>query len=247
MRSLTKFGPWLAVLALTLASTPAWAEDGAEPQGGADQESRPQYGGVGGLSLSGDAGYYTYGMDDVNARYGNGGGNAINGGLGYGGGLALGFTNRLAARVGLDYLQASRGAVHSIGGTEYTTTVNLPATVLFIGGEYVLVPLRILNVKLIGGYTLVTIHNGDESTDGGNSLDLGAVTGSGSGFQVGLGVEAFLANGFSLEADLAYDYAKIANATFAGSAADPGSTGSNGVVDYSGLVAKLAFNIYLLR
>lgn len=62
--------------------------------------------------------------------------------------------------------------------------------------------------------------------------------------QAGLGIEVFLARGFSLEGDLAYNYAKISNATFAGSAADPGSSNGNGTVDYSGVVAKLAFNIY---
>jgi hypothetical protein len=117
---------------------------------------------------------------------------------------------------------------------------------LFLGGEYVLVPLQILDIKLIGGYTLVNIY-GDESTTGSNSMDLGKITGDGSGFQVGLGLEVFLAEGFSLEADLAYNYAKIYGATFAGSQADPGTTQSNGTVDYSGLVAKVAFNIYLFR
>ena len=73
------------------------------------------------------------------------------------------------------------------------------------------------------------------------------MTGTGSGFQVGLGAEVYLARGFSLEGDLAYNYAKISNATFAGSSADPGSSNSNGTVDYSGVVAKLAFNIYLFR
>jgi hypothetical protein len=50
-----------------------------------------------------------------------------------------------------------------------------------------------------------------------------------------------------LEADLAYNVARISDATFAGSAADPGSYNTNGTVDYSGLVAKAAFNIYLFR
>lgn len=234
-------------LAFTVAASAAWADNGNIPASDSSADEAV-YGGVHGLAISGDAGYYTYGMDDVNSRFNEqGGGSDINGGMGYGGSLSLGVTDRLAARVGIDYLFASRSSSEKIGSTTYNSTVNLPATMVFIGGEYVLLPMEILNLKLIGGYALVNIFNGDQTTDGSGSFDLGNITGSGSGFQVGLGLEVFLARGFSLEADLAYNYAKIYGATFAGSSADPGTVQTNGVVDYSGIVAKVAFNIYLFR
>ena len=242
MRTKQQARYWMMALALTLAASAARAEGG---DGGRASEQAP-YGSERGLVVSGDAGYYTYGMDDVNNNRFNGGG-SINGGMGYGASVKLGLTDRLAGKVGLDYLFASKDTPRVIGATTYNTTVSLPATMLFIGGEYVLLPLKMLNLKLLGGYTLVDIYNGDQKTDGGGNLDLGSVTGTGSGFQVGVGAEVFLARGFSLEGDLAYNYAKIDNATFAGSAAAPGSTNSNGTVDYSGLVAKLAFNIYLFH
>jgi len=233
---------WAAALSLAMAATAAWA-DGDDAMAPDAPRDRAPYGSVRGLSLGGDAGYYTYGMDDVNNRFNNGGGNAIHGGMGYGADVKLGLTDRFAAKLGIDYLFASRSAQRTVGSTTYNTTVNLPATMVFIGGEYTLVPLGLVDIKLIGGYTLVNIYNGNQTTD--NNLDLGAVTGTGSGFQAGVGAEVFLARGFSLEADLAYNYAKIDNATFAGSPAAPGSSG--GTVDYSGLVAKLAFNIYLFH
>jgi hypothetical protein len=245
MRSIKPAKYLMMAVALALTASPAWADDAS---GATASESAPSdYGSVRGLALSGDAGYYTYGMDDVNNHFNHGEGNAINGGMGYGVAAKLGLTRRLAAKVGIDYLFASRDASRTISDTTYNTTVNLPATMLFVGGEYVLLPLRILNVKVIGGYTLTDIYNGDEKGSNGNERDFGAITGSGSGFQAGLGAELFLASSFSLQADLAYNYAKINNATFAGSTADPGSTDRNGAVDYSGLVAKLALNIYLFR
>jgi len=225
-------------LALALAAAAAQTEEA---------DSLSDYGNARGLALSGDMGYYTYGMDDVNNRFNHGGNNDIHGGLGYGVAAKMGLSKRLAAKVGIDYLFAKRDSSRTIGATTYNTTVNMPATMLFIGGEYSLLPMRILNLKVIGGYTLVNIFDGKEKSSDSSDLDLGSITGSGSGFQVGLGAEVFLARGFSLEADLAYNYSKIDNATFAGSAADPGSTDKNGTVDYSGLVAKVAFNIYLFR
>jgi hypothetical protein len=237
---------WTAALSLVMAATAAWADDNVAPPPLADQpHSEDHVGSVRGLSLGGDVGYYTYGMADVNQRFSQGGNDDINGGLGYGVDAKLGLTDRLAAKVGIDYLFASKSAERTVGATTYNTTVNLPATMLFIGGEYTLLPLHILDVKLIGGYTLVNIYNGNQTTS--NNLDLGAVTGTGSGFQVGAGAELFLSEGFSFEADLAYNYAKIDNATFAGSTAAPGSTNSNGTVDYSGVVGKIAFNIYLFH
>jgi hypothetical protein len=234
---------WAMTLALAASASAAWADaDDARPMDGG---YRAPYGSVAGLSIGGDIGYYTYGMQDVNHRFNQGGSNDINGGLGYGADVKLGLTNHFAAKVGLDYLFASKNAQRTVGATTYNTTVNLPATMLMIGGEYSLLPLGPVDLKLTGGYTLVNIYNGKQTTD--NNLDLGSVTGTGSGFQVGLGMEVFLARGFSLEGDLAYNYAKIDNATFAGSPAAPGSTNSNGTVDYSGMVAKLAFNIYLFR
>jgi hypothetical protein len=244
MISMKQARQWAMTLSLAAAATAAWAD--ADDTRNLDQrEDRAPYGSVAGLSIGGDLGYYTYGMQDVNQRFNQGGGNDISGGLGYGVDAKLGLTNHFAAKVGLDYLFASKNAQRTVGGTTYNTTVNLPATMLLIGGEYSLLPLGPVDLKLTGGYTLVNIYNGNQTTD--NNLDLGAVTGTGSGFQAGLGLEVFLARGFSLEGDLAYNYAKIDNATFAGSAAAPGSTNSNGTVDYSGLVAKLAFNIYLFR
>ena len=136
-----------------------------------DSGDRAPYGSVRGLSVGGDIGYYTYGMDDVNQRFNQGGSNAINGGLGYGVDAKLGLTNHFAAKVGLDYLFASKNAQRTVGGTTYNTTVNLPATMLFIGGEYALLPLGIVDLKLTGGYTLVNIYNGQQTTD--NNLDLG--------------------------------------------------------------------------
>jgi hypothetical protein len=232
----------LGLLALGMTAKTAWAADSGVNAG----QDEP-YGSERGLSIGGDAGYYTYGMDDVNNRFRDGGGNDISGGMGYGGSVKLGLTDRLAAKIGMDYLFASRASSRTVGGTTYNTQVNLPATMLFIGGEYAILPLSIVNLKLIGGYTLVSVYNGDERSSDGSNQDFGAVTGSGSGFQAGLGLEVFLNRGFSLEGDLAYDHARIDNATFAGSSADPGSTNKNGSVDYSGLVAKVALNIYLFR
>jgi hypothetical protein len=244
MLSIKQARIWTMTLSLAVAASAAWADPGDNMPMDHDDDRAP-YGSVRGLSVGGDAGYYTYGMQDVNQRFNQGGSNDINGGMGYGVDAKLGLTNHFAAKVGLDYLFAEKNAQRTIGATTYNTTVNLPATMLLIGGEYDLLPLGPVDLKLTGGYTLVNIYNGKQTTD--NNLDLGSVTGTGSGFQVGLGLEVFLARGFSLEGDLAYNYAKIDNATFAGSPAAPGSTNSNGTVDYSGLVAKLAFNIYLFR
>jgi hypothetical protein len=244
MKTFTTLRPWILSLGLILAASPAWADGAA----GADRtEDRSPAGSVDGLALSGDAGYYTYGMDDVNSRFNQGGSSDIRGGLGYGVSAKLGLTDHFAAKVGIDYLFASRDSTRTIGATTYDTRVDMPATMLFLGGEYVVLPLGLVNLKLIGGYTLVNIFNGDQRTTNNGNLDLGAITGTGSGFQVGAGAEVFLARGFSLEGSLAYNYAKINGATFAGPPADPGSTNSQGTVDYSGLVAKVAFNIYLFR
>ena len=245
MRTTRGTKQWIITLALALTASAACADGGNDPHQDQAPERAP-YGSERGFAISGDAGYYTYGMDDVNQRFNQGGDNSISGGTGYGVSAKLGLTDRLAAKAGIDYLFASRNASRTVGSTTYDTSVNLPATMLFLGGEYVLFPLPLVDLKLSGGYTLVNIYNGNQTANGG-ALDLGNVTGTGSGFQVGLGAEVFLARGFSLEADVAYNYAKISNATFAGSAADPGSVNSNGTVDYSGIVAKLAFNIYLFR
>jgi hypothetical protein len=234
--------------ALALAAAPAWAEDSSDPNDGSSSRGdETSFGSVRGLALGGDAGYYTYGMNDVNNRFNHGGTNDIAGGMGYGVAAKLGVTDRLAAKIGIDYLFASRNSTRTIGSTTYNTNVNMPATLLFLGGEYAVLPMRFLNLKIGAGYTLVNIYNGSENTTNGNNLDLGAITGSGSGFQAGVGAELFLGRTFSLEADLAYDYAKIYNATFAGSTADPGSTNRDGTVDYSGLVAKVGLNLYLFR
>lgn len=245
MRSKRSSKRWIITLALALTASAVWADDTGSQQNDA-QEQAP-YGSIRGLALSGDIGYYTYGMDDVNQRFNHGGDNGISGGLGYGGSIKLGLTDHFALKAGMDYLYASRNSARTVGTTTYDTTVNLPATMLFLGGEVVLLPLPMVNIKLIGGYTLVDIYNGQQRSNDDSHIELGTVVGTGSGFQAGLGAEVFLAHGFSLEGDLAYNYAVINNATFAGSAADPASINSNGTVDYSGLVAKAAFNIYLFH
>jgi hypothetical protein len=58
-----------------------------------------------------------------------------------------------------------------------------------------------------------------------------------------LGLELFLGRRFSLEGDLAYNFARINSATFAGSPADPES---HDAVDYSGMVAKIGVTFYLI-
>lgn len=231
----------LAVV-LSLACAGLKAEDMSANSGG-DSEA---LGSVRGIVISGNAAYYTYGMDDVNNRFKLGGTNDIDGGAGYGLAVKLGLTQHLAAKVGMDYLFAGRDSSRVVGSTTYNTRVNLPATLLFIGGEYAILPLAVLNLKILGGYTMVNIFNGNEKSSQGD-FDFGTVTGSGSGFQAGLGAEVFLSPGFSLQADLAYNYALISNATFAGGPADPSSVNRGGTVDYSGMMAKVAFNIYLFR
>ena len=201
----------------------------------------------GAFGITGDVGYYTYGMNDVNARFRDSGDNSVSGGLGYGGSLKFDITNRLAVKAGIDYLMASADTSRTVGGVQYNAQVNLPATMILIGGEYVFIPTRLFNLKLLAAYSLVSIYNGQAPDGGPNSSDTGAVTGSGSGAQLGLGLEWFLARGFSLETDLAYNFAKINGANFAGSPADTATSPSQGVVDYSGLVAKLAFTLYLIR
>jgi hypothetical protein len=237
---------WFFAFGLALTASAAWADN--DPAPGEDLgASRAPYGSVRGWALSGDVGYYTYGMDEVNNRFNQWGDNAIHGGLGYGVSAKLGLTDRFAAKLGIDYLFASRNATRTIGSVTYDTTVNLPATMVVIGGEYVLFPLPTVNLKLSAGYTLVNIYNGNQKSNGSSYQDLGNVTGTGSGFQVGLGAEVFLNRGFSLEGNLAYNYANIGNADFTAPLVDPGTTNFNASVDYSGLVAKLALNIYLFR
>jgi hypothetical protein len=233
------FTAFILVLAMSVTAVQVQAMDGDS-----NPNSDP-YGRAGIFGISGDLGYYTYGMNDVNNRLNNSGGGSINGGLGYGAALKFGLTNALTAKIGLDYLFAGTASSRTIGGTTYNSQVEIPATMLFIGGEYVFLPLEIVNLKLIGGYELVSIYNGDQKSN--NGMDLGSVTGSGSGAQFGAGLEVNLSRGFSLEADLCYNFATIYGATFAGPPSQANSPSSNGTVDYSGLVAKVAFNIYLFR
>lgn len=200
---------------------------------------------AGALGIVGDAGYYTYGMEEVKARYNGQSGGSFDGGLGYGAALKLYLTDQLAAKVGIDYLFASKDSTRTIGGVAYATHVDMPATLTFFGGEFDLIPLGPVNLKLIGGFTLVNIFNGKEQGTNGNTLDLGTISGSGTGFQVGAGLEVYLAPSLSLEADLGYNHARIDGATFAGAAADPNSVDSHGAVDYSGMMAKVAVTLYL--
>jgi hypothetical protein len=117
---------------------------------------------------------------------------------------------------------------------------------LFFGGEYTFLSLGLLDLKAGAGFTVVNIYNGRERGTDGSDLDLGTVTGTGAGGQIATAVELNFSRRFSLQADLGYNFARIDGATFAGAPADPGSVNSNGSVDYSGLMAKIAFNIYLI-
>jgi hypothetical protein len=211
-----------------------------------DRYDGQTYGGAGTVGLGGHLGYYTYGMSDVNARFRDGRDADFSGGMGVGGSLKLGLTQQLSAKIGLDYLYASRESHRTILGVDYETRVEMPATLIFIGGELIFMPLGPLNLKLIGGYTIVDIYNGRERGREG-ALDLGTITGTGSGFQAGLGAELFLMPSFSIGAELGYNYAKIEGATFAGGPADPGSFNTNGTVDYSGVMAKVVATVYLVK
>jgi opacity protein-like surface antigen len=239
----------MALFAGFIAPGLARAEESNAPAGSAqNQEQRPSHvdrGRAGTVGIFGDAAYYTYGMDDANARYRDQSNRSFSGGMGYGGGLKLYLTDNFAAKAGIDYLFASRESSRTIGGIVYNTRVDLPATLVFLGGDFDLLPGGPINLKLIGGYTLVSIYNGKEQETDGNKLDLGAISGSGSGFQVGAGLELYLAPSLSFEADLCYNKARIDGATFAGAPADPNSTSSNGAVDYSGMMAKAAVTLYL--
>jgi hypothetical protein len=228
-----------ATILLAVGSVAARADETEAGDRGYDRE--------GVFGITGDAGYYTYGMNDVNTRFQDQGGNGINGGLGYGGALKFDFTRRFAVKAGVDYLTANSDTTRTIGGTQYNAQVNLPATMILLGGEYVFLPTRIFNLKLLAAYSLISIFNGKAPNGGPGSTDLGSVAGSGSGAQLGLGAEFFLARGFSIETDLAYNFAKINGATFAGSPSDTSEVSSSGVVDYSGMVAKLAVTFYLIR
>jgi hypothetical protein len=197
------------------------------------------------VGLSGDMGYYTYGMEDANTRYRTQDNSSFSGGLGYGAGVKLYLTDAFAGKLGLDYLFASKASSRTIRGVTYNTRVDLPATLLFLGGEYDLMPGGPLNLKLIGGFTFVNIYNGREEGTDGNRLDLGTVRGSGTGFQLGAGLEFFLGPMLSIETDLCYNKARIDGANFAGSPDDPNSADSNGSVDYSGMQAKVALTVYL--
>lgn len=241
---------YLKTMALGLAITGScagalWAEDAVAPESPSPASTAPESR-AGAVGLSGDLGYYTYGMADVNSRFLNGREGSISGGLGFGAALKYRLTEYFTAKAGIDYLLASTASSRTISSVKYNSEVNLPATLVFLGGEYTFLPLGPLEVKMIAGYTLVTIFNGREAGTNGNTLDLGTVGGSGSGAQGGLGLELFLGRRFSVEGNLVYNFARIDGATFAGAPADPGSVSSSGVVDYSGLAAKLAFTIFLV-
>jgi opacity protein-like surface antigen len=230
------------VLLLGLGAINGHAEESSSLTPSAESTPRSRAGTIG---LLGSAAYYTYGMEDANARYQGQTNDSFKGGIGYGGGLKVYLSNNLAAKAAVDYLFTSRAASRTIGGIVYNTQVDLPATLVFLGGEFDLIPGGPLNLKLIGGYTLINIYNGKEQSTDSNKLDLGAVTGSGSGFQVGAGIEGFVAPALSLGLNLCYNKARIDGATFAGAPADPNSTTSNGAVDYSGVMAKAVITLYL--
>ena len=235
--------PVLLTLALSLGAV-SRAETPSSNEETAPSNPWPSRAGI--LGIYGDAGYYTYGMDEVNNRYLRGRDGSINGGLGYGAGLKFCLSRRFALKGGIDYLFAGTDSTRYVNGVTVTSRVDLPATMIFLGGEYSFLPLGPLDLKLQGGYLLANIFNGHERGGDGNSLDLGSVRGTGSGGQAGLGLELNLSPGFSLETDLDYNFAKISGATFTGAPADPGSVERDGTVDYSGIVAKIAFNIYFV-
>lgn len=198
------------------------------------------------FGLSGGGGYYTYGVNDVNNGFLDGRNGSFHGGLGYGAALKYGISDRWTGKLGVDYLLASAASSKSVGGVSYNSQVDLPATMIFVGAEYVVLPTPAMDLKLSAGYALVSIFNGKENATNGSNLDLGAISGSASGLQLGAGAELFLSRGFSFEADLAYNFARIDRATFAGAPSDSNSVSRDGVVDYSGLVAKVAFTIFLV-
>lgn len=220
----------LAAATITFMAQPAWSEESSR---------------AGTVGITVDGGYYTYGMSDVNARYQGQDITNFNGGLGFGAGIKVYLTNSLAAKAGIDYLLAAKDAKRTIGGITYNSRVDMPATLTFLGGEFDLLPGGPLNIKLIGGMTFVSIYNGKEQTTDSNRLDLGTVTGTGIGFQVGAGAEFYLLPALSIEADVCYNKARIDGATFAGSPADPATASMNDAVDYSGIVAKVAVTLYL--
>lgn len=201
---------------------------------------------VGVFGVSGALGYHTYGVNNVNNRFLNERNGSFNGGVGYGAALKLGVSERFTAKLGVDFLAAAADSTRTIGGIQYNSRVDLPATMIYAGGDYALARTSTLDLKLSAGYLLVSIYNGQERGVDGNSLDMGAISGSSSGLQIGTGLELFLSRGFSLETTLAYNFAKIERATFAAAPADTSSASSNGIVDYSGLVGKIAFTFYLL-
>jgi hypothetical protein len=234
-----------AILSFGSGIVSAHAEETAFPvnktDAAAEGHARP-----GVFIIGGDAGYYTYGMQDVNNHFRDGKHSSINGGLGYGAALKLVITRYMVGKVGMDYLFTGTTSSRVVGGTAVDTEVNLPATMAFIGGEYVLRGMKALDFKIIAGYTLVTIFHGQERDAGGDSRQLGTISGSGSGAQIGGGIELYTGRRMSLETSLAYNFAKVYGATFAGSEADPAATTRSVTVDYSGLVAKVALNIYLI-
>lgn len=200
---------------------------------------------VGFFGISGGLGYHTYGVNNVNNSFLDQRNGSFNGGVGYGAALKYGVSERFTAKLGVDFLEATADSTHVINGVQHNSRVELPATMVFVGGDFALAQMPTLDLKLSAGYLLVSIYNGQERGADGSRQDMGAISGSTSGFQIGTGLELFLTRGFSLETSLAYNFAKIERATFAAAPADINSGSTNGIVDYSGLVGKVAFTFYL--
>lgn len=205
----------------------------------------PATGRVGLFGLCGNLGYNTYGVNDVNNNFLDGRNGSFHGGLGYGAALKYGFSDRFIGKFGIDYLIATADSSRIISGTKYNTRVDVPATMLTLGGEYILLPTPAMDLKLIGGVTFTSIFNAVETGINGNNMDMGAISGSTLGLQLGAGLEFNLSRSISFGGDLAFNYTRIDRASFSANPSDPTSTNANGIVDLSGLMAKVALTVYL--
>lgn len=246
----------LAGLALAWAlGAGAWAASAVPPGGdqpGPDSavavSPGPQAGagraGLIGINLS--MALLSFGTNDADNSFLNGRNGGLQGGAGYGVALKYGLSRDFSAKLGVDYLMAHADSSMVINGTLTSSRVDLPAAMIMLGGEYVLYPTPAMDLKLMAGYILVSIVNGNEKGAADSGVDMGAISGSTQGVQLGAGLELSLGRSFSIEADLAYNFARVGRAAFSGPPSDPGSAQVNGIVDYSGLMAKLAATIYLL-
>jgi hypothetical protein len=243
----------LTLSASVLAAAPGAGEGSPADAGGAEGKtataapSGEVSGGRAGLiGINLSMAYLTYGMNDVNNGFLNGRSGGFRGDMGYGVELKYGLSRAFTAKMGVDFLLARADSSLVANGVLYSSRLDLPATMLSLGGDYVIFPTPAMDVKLGAAFILVSIFNGNEKSASDSTVDLGTISGSTQGLQLGAGLEMSLGRGFSIEGDLNYNFARIDRATFSGPPSDPGSAQVNGVVDYSGLMAKLALTVYLL-